>query len=300
MMGLLVPIAVAALIWWFSTGIILYADRLPKATYKWTLGAASLMTLAALAGLVAVRDETTVAAAYWGFGCGLMVWAWHEMTFLMGIITGPRKTPCPANASWIERLGYATGTLIHHEIAIALTAAGLAALLWGHENQVGLWTFLVLWVMRLSAKFNIFLGVPNVTEEFLPDHMAFLKTYFTRKPMNPLFPVSVSAATIVTVLWVMTALAPDTGAFERTGLMLIAAMLALAVLEHWFLVLPLPDGQLWSWALPKDGTEHDLPAGTPRLTVVETQHGAPAPKKPTRPDHGRIALRSSVSGSTSR
>ena len=27
---------------------------------------------------------------------------------------------------------------------------------------------MVLWVMRVSAKLNVFLGVPNLTEEFLP------------------------------------------------------------------------------------------------------------------------------------
>ena len=40
----------------------------------------------------------------------------------------------------------------------------MVALTWGGANQVGTWTFLVLWVMRLSAKLNVFLGVPNLTE----------------------------------------------------------------------------------------------------------------------------------------
>ena len=35
-------------------------------------------------------------------------------------------------------------------------------------NQVATWTFALLWVMRLSAKFNLFLGVRNRGEEFGP------------------------------------------------------------------------------------------------------------------------------------
>jgi hypothetical protein len=37
--------------------------------------------------------------------------------------------------------------------------------------------------------------------------------------------------------------------FGGTALILTATLLALAILEHWFLVLPLEDGALWNWAL---------------------------------------------------
>jgi len=30
----------------------------------------------------------------------------------------------------------------------------------------------------------------------------------------------------------------------------LAALTALALLEHWFMVLPLPDAKLWRWMLP--------------------------------------------------
>ena len=38
---------------------------------------------------------------------------------------------------------------------------------------------------------------------------------------------------------------------EAASFSFLAALLALAVLEHWFLVLPLPAEKLWSWSLPK-------------------------------------------------
>jgi putative photosynthetic complex assembly protein 2 len=123
------------------------------------------------------------------------------------------------------------------------------ALTWGEANQVGTWTFMILWGMRLSAKLNVFLGVPNLSEEFLPEQLHYLKSYLAKKPMNLLFPVSVTVSTVIAALLVRSALAADASAFEVAGFVFLAALLALAILEHWFLVLPLPDAALWSWAL---------------------------------------------------
>ena len=47
---------------------------------------------------------------------------------------------------------------------------------------------------------NLFLGVRNLNEGFLPAHLKYLQTYFTRRPMNRLFPVSVIASTVVAAL----------------------------------------------------------------------------------------------------
>ena len=47
----------------------------------------------------------------------------------------------------------------------------------------------------------------------------------------------------------MRAARPGIGASEAAGLTFLITMLALAVLEHWMLVLPLPFERLWSWVL---------------------------------------------------
>ena len=62
----------------------------------------------------------------------------------------------------------ATQTVIYHEVAILATVAAIVALTWGAPNQFGTLTFIILWLARLSAKLNVYLGVPNLTEEFLP------------------------------------------------------------------------------------------------------------------------------------
>ena len=57
------------------------------------LGATAL-TVLALYGLAATSDDTSVAGAYCAFTCGLVIWGWHEMSFLMGFVTGPRREAC--------------------------------------------------------------------------------------------------------------------------------------------------------------------------------------------------------------
>ena len=44
---------------------------------------------------------------------------------------------------------------------MAILASGLmiVAITWGAPNQIGTQTFAVLWVMRISAKLNVFLSV---------------------------------------------------------------------------------------------------------------------------------------------
>lgn len=257
----------ALLVWWFSTGAVLYVVGLPQRTFGWSMIAASLVLVLAIAGLVATSGDVTVAGAYCAFTCGLLVWAWHEMSFLTGFVTGPRTEACPAGVTGRRRFYYAAQTLLYHELAILATAALLVSVTWGAPNQIGVWTFLVLWVMRLSAKLNVFLGVPNLTEEFLPENLAFLKSYFAKRPMNLLFPVSVTLSTLATAVLVQAAFSADASGFEIAGFTLVASLLALAVLEHWLLVLPIPAVALWSWGLKSRERPGSALKNTPPLTT---------------------------------
>lgn len=245
----LLPALFAIFVWWFSTGAILYLDGLPRRTFQMSMAVASGLALAGLYGLHVSSASTSVAAAYCAFSCGVLVWAWHEVSFLLGFVTGPRVTPSPAGCSAWTHFACAIQTILYHEIALAGMAVAVVLATWNAPNQVGTWTFLILWCMRQSAKLNLFLGVRNLSESFLPEHLRYLGTYFTRRRMNLLFPISVTVSTALAVLIWRGALAADTGAFERTGLTFAGTLLALAILEHWFMVLPLPAEGLWSWGL---------------------------------------------------
>ena len=80
-------------------------------------------------------------------------------------------------------------------------AAFITWMNWHAANQFGTWTFLSLWGMRLSAKLNVFLGVRNLGEKFLPAHISYLTSYMRRRPMNWLVSaLSVTGGTLVVAL----------------------------------------------------------------------------------------------------
>jgi len=236
-------------VWWFSTGLIIYLDGLPRNTFKYSMAFNTLLTAAGLWGLHGSAYDTTTHGAYVAFACGVIVWGWQEISFYMGYVTGPRKAPCPEGCSGWDHFVHAVQTSLWHELAIIASAALVIGLTWHAPNQIGTWTFMVLWWMHQSAKLNVFLGVRNLNEEFLPEHLGFLKSFLTKKPMNLLFPVSVTVSTVILVMMAQQAIAPGADNFHRSGATFVATMMAFAILEHWFLVLPLPAGKLWSWGL---------------------------------------------------
>jgi putative photosynthetic complex assembly protein 2 len=255
MSDLALAVVFAVFIWWFSTGIVLLLDRLPRNALRLGRWLSSLLALASLAALVRTAGELSVANAYCAFTCALLVWAWQEVAFLLGYVTGPRRTPCPPGSTGWRRAGYALQTLLHHELALIVLALAVLAATWGGTNPTGLAAFMIFWVMRQSAKLNVFLGVRNLSEDFLPTHLKYLQTYFKRAPMNALFPVSVIGASWLAVLLWQAAAAHGVGAFEATALTFSGTLLSLAILEHWFMVLPLPSQALWNWGLRSRAAE---------------------------------------------
>lgn len=249
MLAYLAPLAFTLFVWWFATGVILYLDGLPRRTFKFTMAGATVLALLGFVGLAVSSRSATPAAAYCAFTCALLVWAWQEVAFLLGWVTGPRRTACPADARGWRRAALAFSTVSHHELALVVLGAGVVFATWGQPNLTGLWTFVILWAMRQSAKLNVFLGVRNLSEEFLPVHLKYLQTYFRRRSMNALWPVSVIAASVVVVpLWgAANARANDSYDFASSAL--LATLLSLAIIEHLFLVLPLPFTALWQWGL---------------------------------------------------
>ena len=212
----LLPVAYTVFMWWFSTGLILYLNGLPRWTHPWTMLGATMLLGGAMIELAITRDNTQISGAYLAFTAALLVWAWQEVAFLLGYVTGPRRSPCPVGSAGWQRAGYALQTLLHHELALIVLGLAVAAITWGGTNPTGACAFLIFWVMRQSAKLNVFLGVRNLSEDFLPVHLKYLQTYFRRAPMNALFPVSVAASSwLAWSLW-QAAGASGVTAFEAT------------------------------------------------------------------------------------
>jgi putative photosynthetic complex assembly protein 2 len=255
------PIVTILFAWWFSTGAILYLDGLPRRTFRWSFGIASIIALTALWGLWVTGNSTSVTDAYIAVLSALMVWGWNEMAFLFGYITGPRREPGDPKARGLTRFTNATSAILHHELALVASATVVGVLTWNGANVFGLATFLTLFAMRLSTKLNIFLGVPNTTVEFLPAHLEYLKSYFRNRPMNLLFPFSVTLSTVLTIFLVQKAIGADP--FLATGFTLLATLAVLGLVEHWFLVVPLPVAGLWAWGLGAHESSSAVSASRP-------------------------------------
>jgi len=258
MSEIVLPLLFALFVWWFTTGVVFWLVRLPRSTHRWSLGGAGVLMAASLYGMAETAADASVGAVYLAFTFAILAWGWIELGFLTGYVTGPRRTPCPPDCSGWWRAGIAIQAILHHELALVALGGAIALVTWGGVNQIALWTFLLLWGMRLSAKFNLFLGVANRNSELLPDHLRFMDSFFARRAINGLFPISVSASAALAALLWWSAADPMAASFEAAGFALLAALTALALLEHWFMVLPLPSTVLWRWAL-RSGTDRTEP-----------------------------------------
>ncbi len=242
------PLLFAFLMWFIGTAAIVWLDSRPRATYATSLTLAGVLALTAIVLVWAKSGDASLGGAYTAFAAAIVIWGWHEMSFLMGIVAGPNRAECPAGARGWVRFGAATATVIHHELAIAATAIVLFAVTWGQPNQAAPLTFLLLFVLRLSAKFNLYLGVPNLSDEVFPDHLVYLKSYFRKRRCNALFPFSiVLSAGLTAWAWLAGQAAPAGSGAWASGT-LLAGLAALGVVEHFFLVLPLRDAKLFQWA----------------------------------------------------
>ena len=79
----------------------------------------------------------------------------------------------------------------------------------------------------------------------LPAQLGHLASHMRIRRLNWMFPASVTVLTFAAGCWI--ARAAET---ERAGFALLAAITLLALIEHWLMVLPLPDEKLWRWAMP--------------------------------------------------
>lgn len=265
----------AIFLWWFSTGIILWrvrrADNAGHDAHLWSVLLGLPLLLGGIIGLNATLADTSALGAYLAFLSALAVWGWVELAFLSGIIAGPNTAPCPPDAPLQQRFFRAIGTILWHELLLIALLAAIAILTHEAANIFGLWTFAILFFARISAKLNLFFGVPRIHTEFLPRPLAHLASHFRRAPMNWVFPLSVTALSYASYCFLERAFTA-TGTGTLIGFTLLSALTLLALLEHWFMVIPLPDQKLWRWMLPERKSQPQA-MQTLRPTLKEKTHG---------------------------
>lgn len=243
---------VALFVWWFSTGAILWvvkgADARGPRGHAWSVVLALPVLAAGILGISASLDDLSIFGVYLAFLSALAVWGWIELSFLSGFVTGPNPYLCPPDRGLWERFQRAWGAIAYHEILLGCAFGMIAVASYHVDNRFALYTFGVLFVARISAKLNLFFGVPKVNADFLPAPLNHLPSHFRHARFNPIFPFSVTGLSIAAALLIERATL-SMGA-DLVGFALLATLTALALLEHWMMVLPIPDDRLWRWMIP--------------------------------------------------
>ena len=239
----------ALFLWWFSTGAILWvvrrADNQTPDGHVTTALLAMPVVFAGSIALMASLPDTSAGGAWIGFIAAITIWGWIELAFLTGLVAGPNRAPCPPDAREWDRFARAWGTIAYHELLLVGALVAIGVISWQEPNQTALWTFGILFFARVSAKLNLFFGVPRINTEFLPGPLLHLPSHMRIRRLNWVFPVSVTALTLG--LGAFVNLLTTT---EEVGYAFLAAITGLALLEHWLMILPLPDAKLWRWMIP--------------------------------------------------
>jgi putative photosynthetic complex assembly protein 2 len=242
------PFLVVIAIWFVGTGLVAMINHRLRASFGRALVIACTCALLGLGLVILTAHSTAVWATYASFLGGLLIWSWHEISFLTGAVTGSHRDTCPPDAQGWRRFSMATMALIHHEVALAMTAGLLLSLAAVTANPTGAYAFGLLLIFRLSSKLNIYRGVPHLSDELLPQHLAYLKSYFGPKRLNAMLLLSLAAIVGLVVWFALTAIRADQPNEVAQGWLLCCLSL-LAALEHLFLGLPVRDSALWGWAM---------------------------------------------------
>ena len=245
-----------AMCWWFGTGVILWLDRLPPASFRWSLLGWTMLLILSFKGVYESIREVSVANAYLAFGSVIVMWGWHELAFLTGWITGPRKVALTEGAQGWQRFKESVQVMLHHEVALLLNFGILWLMQKDQPNHVALCTYALLWFMRLSAKLNLYFGVPQNGAQYLPSHLVYLASYFRTRLITPWFVISISVA-IGTWCWLVWQAQQGAMAIT-TGWVMLATLLGLAIVEHLIMIFPLPLERLWGWAMGQSSVETPL------------------------------------------
>jgi putative photosynthetic complex assembly protein 2 len=244
-MEVALPVLGGLAAWWLGTGLLFVLARAShRSDPSPLMAAATVVGLGAGLVVLALRPVDTPAGAAAGFAMALLLWGWHEFAFLSGVVTGPERRPCPPELRGWARFVFGFRSVRDHELALAATLVLLGVAAWGAANSSAFLAFGVLWVMRVSAKLNLFAGVPFPNRHLFPPRLRHLAALVPRRRPGAFYLASTGgAAALAVALGLAAASAPADG--PRTALILASTLAALAMVEHLAMVIPLRLEGLW-------------------------------------------------------
>lgn len=252
--GLTLSFLTVIAVWFVGTGLVAMINHRLRASLGRALFIACTCAMIGLGLVILTAHSTAVWATYASFLGGLLIWSWHEISFLTGAVAGSHRDACPDGARGWQRFSMATMALIHHEVALAMTAALLLSLAAVTANPTGAYAFGLLLIFRLSSKLNIYWGVPNLSDELLPPNLVYLKSYFGVRRLQPMLLLSMAAIIGLGGYFAFASYHADQpNELAEAGLLCCLSLLA--ALEHLFMAVPFRDSALWGWAIGTDGKQ---------------------------------------------
>ncbi|MEJ2541569.1 MAG: putative photosynthetic complex assembly protein PuhE [Gemmatimonadota bacterium] len=237
-------ITLTLLAWWVGTGAVFVAARGGAVRRRWSFGLATAMGAVALAALPTLAGRTDLGGILLALLAGFTLWAWVELSFYTGYVTGPSRALPPAGATLGVRFRHALAACLWHELTIPALGMVIWALAGSGEHLWSLWIYLTFWVLHEVARINVLVGVPHPFAELLPDHLDHLKPYLEPRRPGWLLPATLAAHVLALTVLVSASMGA-VGTPALLGWAAVSALVALGWIEHLVLLLPIPLERLW-------------------------------------------------------
>ena len=108
-------------LWWLFTGLALISVHQRPPIKNLLFGLSTVVAIGCIASVPYISAERSLVATLSGFLFALLIWAWLELMFLMGIVTGPNKSLAPRGLSLGQKFKRALATMIYHEVVVILS-----------------------------------------------------------------------------------------------------------------------------------------------------------------------------------
>ena len=268
-MNSVISIIFVFFLWWSLTGLILYVAKkgdLVGGKYHLISGILSLpIFVGAWFFYIVNLESSNLTNVMTGFLSSLMIWGWCEFTFLTGFIAGLTGKHLVKHENEKERFLNGLKSIIFNEILLLLCLGGMAFLTLGKDNNIGFFAFFILYIARVSAKLNLFFGVPYINLQFLTFRLRHLEAFCKVAPVGSFFFGSCLILSGLFGFLAVTVFFSGNTPTIQLGYLMLSTLVALAVIEHLFMAIPFRDAKLWNWMLPKF-------EGQPkRIEVLETK-----------------------------
>jgi putative photosynthetic complex assembly protein 2 len=223
-------VAIVVGFWWLTTGLLLVAQR-SMATRLLALSVATGLAVIGARWIAVSREDLTARGATRSFFGGALLWFWVATLLYGGWVVGIPTGLAAADASRGSLAAEAIAATLYNDVLGLAVIAGALLLARGGANRAGALAVVTFWCSHQLAKLNVFAGVVHPGTEFLPPYLRHLERYFGPPENSPLLGVSVVVLFAIAAVLAFGS-ARATVAWRRRQSALLAALIALAALEH--------------------------------------------------------------------